>query len=83
MIKFTDLLVLGGISYIVYVLLKKDNKIVNKDINVEEKKDIQPENVKISLSNRNYRRDEPKRDFYSQYNTSKFATVAPPMVTVY
>jgi hypothetical protein len=82
MIKFTDLLVLGGISYIVYVLLKKDNKIVKKDIKIEEKKDIEPENVKISLSNRNYRRDEPKQDFYSQYNTSKFATYAPPRVTI-
>jgi hypothetical protein len=83
MIKFTDLLVLGGISYIVYVLLKKDNKIVKKDINEEEIKNFQPENVKISLSNRNYRRDEPKKDFYSHYNTSKFATYAPPRVTVY
>lgn len=82
MIKFTDLIVLGGISYIVYILFKKDDKMLVKESNIVEKEDIEPDNIKISLSNKNYKKDEPKQDFYSHYNTSKFATYAPPRVTI-
>jgi uncharacterized protein YneF (UPF0154 family) len=81
--KLQNVLIIGGVALVGYWLWKKSKKKVI-DINppMEQPKE-EPKTIRISMSgSRRKNRNLFPQSMYSEYNTSKSATVAPAMVTI-
>lgn len=83
--KTENVLILLGVGFIGYWLLKKRQNII--DVNTPISKSEEPKTIILDLSNKKNTRMSMKKSFYDDfrgtgYNTSKFATVSPPTVTV-
>jgi hypothetical protein len=83
--KTKDILIIGGLALIVYWVYKnkKAKKPINIDLPLEQPKE-EPKTIVINMNNK---RKRPSGMFpnsmYAQYNASKMATVAPPMVEIF
>lgn len=83
--KLDNLLIIGGLAAIAYILLrkKKDNVVTPIDIVPQE---VVPKNepVVVDLSKSSTRRRGGlfPESIYRQYNASKMATVAPAKATI-
>jgi hypothetical protein len=80
-----NIVIIGGIVLIAYLVFKK--KKAKKPINIDpplEQPKQEPSTIVINMNNK---RKRPSSLFpnsmYAQYNASKMATVAPPMVEIF
>jgi hypothetical protein len=80
-----NIVIIGGIVLIAYLVFKK--KKAKKPINIDpplEQPKQEPSTIVINMNNK---RKRPSSLFpnsmYAQYNASKFATIAPPMVEIF
>ena len=80
-----NILLIGGIVLVAYLVFrkKKAKKPINIDLPIEQPKQ-EPSTIVINMNNR---RKRPSGLFpnsmYAQYNASKMATVAPPLVEIF
>lgn len=80
-----NIVIIGGIVLIAYLVFKKKKAKKPIDINppLEQPKQ-EPSTIVINMNNK---RKRPSSLFpnsmYAQYNASKMATVAPPMVEIF
>lgn len=83
--KTKNILIIGGLAAIAYWIYK--NRKAKKPININPPMEQPKEEPKTILINMNNKRKRPSGLFpnsmYTQYNASKMATVAPPMVEIF
>jgi hypothetical protein len=86
--KKENILLLGVLAFAGYLVYRKYSKpkaTIVKPETIEEPTNVPEEKKTIVLNMRETRSDRMRRfvdPFYKDYNTSKFRTVAPPMVTI-
>lgn len=78
--KIENVLIIGGLGFIAYWLLKKQPKVIDINPPMEEPKKEEPQTITLNL--REQKRNLFPRNFAKDFNASKFRTVAPPKVVV-
>ena len=80
-----NILIIGGLAALGYWWYK--NKMAKKPINIDPPLEQPKEEPTTIIINMNNKRKRPTGMFpnsmYTQYNSSKMATVAPPMVEIF
>jgi hypothetical protein len=81
--KAQDLFLIAGVAFVGYWLIKKTPKVIDSTSDVFKNDKEEPKTIVLNL------RETPKKgnffyedSFVRDFNTSKFSTVAPPMVVV-
>jgi len=77
--KLENLLLVAGVGFIAYWLVKKPIKVI--DINPPMEKE-EPKTIVLDLNKTKRNGGLFPDDMVKDYNASKFSTVAPPMVVV-
>lgn len=82
-----DIILIFGLGFIAYWMLKKTPKVIdNMTADIAERVDLEgiepKKTVVLDMRPKMTTREEFYAPFRKSYNASKFATVAPPMVTI-
>ena len=81
--KLSNVLIIGGAIAIGYFLLRKKPKVINVEPDITKKDVEKPRTIVLNLSEPQKKVNTFYDDVYVRdFNSSKFSTVAPPMVTI-
>jgi hypothetical protein len=81
--KTENILIIGGLAFIAYHLFRNKKEIIdiNPAMEADKVEEVQPKTIVLDLNPA--RRGLFPDAMYKGYNSSKMATVAPPMVRVF
>jgi len=80
--KIENVIIIGGLGFLAYWLLKKQPKVIDINPTMEDTKNEEPKTIYLDLSNRNKKRNLFPESFVRDFDASKFRTVAPPSVVI-
>ena len=80
--KIENVIIIGGLGYLAYWLLKRQPKVIDINPTMENTKVEEPKTIYLDLSNRKKNRNFFPESFVKDFDASKFSTVAPPSVVI-